>query len=112
MNGLIFSILLLTTSPSSTGPDSLPLKCVLLETQDNFLYYRPQRIYQSDQFVLFQNFKGRVVSQVDLKTGEMIRTTYLGDTFKPSYQILKGRCSEVQHTLDFWALDQMPFDRK
>ncbi|WP_114765662.1 hypothetical protein [Vibrio rhodolitus] len=111
MTNLIFSVLLLTTSPSSTGPDTLPLKCVLLETQDNFLYYRPQRIYQSEQFVLFQNFKGRVVSQVDLKTGEMIRTTYLGDKFDPNYQILKGVCQEVNHTLDFWALDQVPYDR-
>lgn len=111
MNSLIFSVLLLTISPSSTGPDSLPIKCQLLETRDTFLFYRAQKVYQSDQFALFQNFKGRVVSQVDLKTGEMIRTTYLGDNYKPSYQILKGRCSDVIHTLEFWALDQVPYDQ-
>ncbi|GAK86348.1 hypothetical protein JCM19238_3938 [Vibrio ponticus] len=41
----------------------------------------------------------------------MIRTTYLGDKFDPNYQILKGVCQEVNHTLDFWALDQVPYDR-
>ncbi|MBA5761376.1 hypothetical protein H2O73_03380 [Vibrio sp. 404] len=111
MNSLIFSVLLLTISPSSTGPDSLPLKCQLLDTRDTFLFYRGQKVYQSDQFALFQNFKGRVVSQVDLKTGELIRTTYLGDSYKPSYQILKGRCGDVVHTLEFWALDQVPYDQ-
>ncbi|GAB2646544.1 hypothetical protein [Vibrio panuliri] len=111
MNSFVLTVLLLTTSPASTGPDSLPLKCELLETKDTFLYYRPQKIYQSEQFVLFQNFKGRVISQVDLKTGEMIRTTYLGDNYDPNYQILKGRCKEVNHTLDFWALDQVSYDR-
>ncbi|WP_162063822.1 hypothetical protein [Vibrio taketomensis] len=112
MKSLIFSMLLLTTSPESTGPDSLPMKCLLLDSKDTFLFYRSQLVYGSEQFVIFQNFKGRVVSQVDMKTGEMIRTTYLGHEFKPSYQILKGRCDEVQHVLEFWSLDQVPFDQR
>ncbi|MGF1911289.1 hypothetical protein L4C38_17850 [Vibrio kasasachensis] len=111
MNSLIFSVLLLTTSPTSIGPDSLPLKCQLLETRDTFLFYRGQKVYQSDQFVLFQNIKGRVVSQVDLNTGELIRTTYLGNNYNPNYQILKGRCKDVVHTLEFWGLDQLPYDQ-
>lgn len=112
MKSLIFSMLLLTTSPDSTGPDSLPMKCRLLDSQDTFLYYRSQLVYSSDQFVIFQNFKGRVVSQIDLKTGEMIRTTYLGEEFKPSYQILKGHCHDAPHILDFWSLDSITFDQR
>lgn len=108
MNSIIFAVLLLTTPASATGPNSLPLKCELLETADTFLFYPEQMVYRSEQFVLFQNFKGRVITQVDVNTGDLIRTTYLGKTYEPNYQILKGRCKETVHILDFWQLDQAP----
>lgn len=111
MNAIIFAVLLLTTPASSTGPNSLPLKCELLESSDTFLFYREQMVYRSEQFVIFQNFKGRVVTQVDVKTGELIRTTYLGKSYQPNYQILKGKCDETIHILDFWLLDEVPFDQ-
>ncbi|KII76293.1 hypothetical protein [Vibrio renipiscarius] len=111
MNTVIFAVLLLTTPASSIGPNSLPLKCELLDTSDTFLFYREQTVYLSEQFVLFQNFKGRVVTQVDVKTGELIRTTYLGADYQPNYQIFKGLCQDTRHVLDFWKLDNVPFDR-
>ncbi len=54
-------------SVSAYGVDSTPLKCQLNDTTDQFWFYKEQLIYSSNQFVVFQNFKGRVVTQVDLK---------------------------------------------
>ncbi|TOF47144.1 hypothetical protein CGJ28_10285, partial [Vibrio parahaemolyticus] len=73
--GWIFALLLL--APHVQGMQSLkPLECKLTETpQDHFLFYREQMVYHSEQFVIFQNFKGRVSTQVDVKTGKLIRTT-------------------------------------
>lgn len=110
MSHLLLHLLLLVTPSYSTGPDTLPLQCDLHDSDDRFLFYRSQMVYRSEQFVIFQNFKGRVVSQVDMKTGELIRTTYIGDGYTPQYQILLGQCSESQHILDFWALDDISFD--
>ena len=111
MNTILFAVLLLTTPASSTGANSLPLKCELRETTDIFLFYPEQMVYRSDQFVLFQNINGRVVTQVNLKNGDLIRTTYLGDTYNPIYQILRGKCNDAVHILDFWQLDDIPFDQ-
>ncbi|TON68840.1 hypothetical protein CGH51_19000, partial [Vibrio parahaemolyticus] len=83
--GWIFALLLL--APHVQGMQSLkPLECKLTETpQDHFLFYREQMVYHSEQFVIFQNFKGRVSTQVDVKTGKLIRTTYIGEPFEPKY---------------------------
>ncbi|MGY3571633.1 hypothetical protein [Vibrio paucivorans] len=105
---LLFSALMLAL-PVKAG-ESLPLKCELLETADQFWFYREQMVYQSEQFAIFHNFKGRVVTQVDVKTNELIRTTYLGDSYTPKYQILMGRCPTIAHVLEMWQLDDVPMD--
>ncbi|EGA69111.1 hypothetical protein VISI1226_07388 [Vibrio sinaloensis DSM 21326] len=110
MNALILSALLLTVPSVSVDSDSLPLKCTLLDSADNFWFYHDQLVFHSNQFALFQNFKGRTVTQVDLKTNELIRTTYIGDRYNPKYQILLGRCEQAAHTLDIWELSQTPYD--
>lgn len=89
---------------------SLPLKCTLDATKDHFWYYQEQLVYQSEQFVIFQNFKGRVVTQVDLKTTKFSRTTYIGEPFIPRYQILFGICEEPNHVLRMWQMSSVPFD--
>ncbi|WP_117234690.1 hypothetical protein [Vibrio maerlii] len=89
---------------------SKPLNCNLKETADTFLFYPEQLVYQSEQFAIFHNFKGRVVTQVDMKTNELIRTTYLGESYTPKYQILFGQCSNAVNTLEMWQLNQVPFD--
>jgi hypothetical protein len=83
------------------------LKCQLAETQDHFVFYPAQLIYHSEQFALFQNFKGRVVTQVDVKTSQMVRTTYLGSEYTPAYQILFGQCDKVKETLSLWRNEQV-----
>ncbi|MCG9776076.1 hypothetical protein L1D49_22690, partial [Vibrio diabolicus] len=81
--GWILSALFIASNVSAI-PNLKPLECELTETpQDHFLFYREQMVYHSEQFVIFQNFKGRVSTQVDVKTGELIRTTYIGEPFKP-----------------------------
>lgn len=92
------------------GADSTPLKCQLNDTTDQFWFYKEQLVYSSNQFVVFQNFKGRVVTQVDLKTNELIRSTYLGDSYEPKYQILLGYCDNATHTLNMWSIDEVPLD--
>ncbi|MFN1534017.1 hypothetical protein [Vibrio jasicida] len=88
-----------------------PLECQLTETpQDHFLFYREQMVYHSEQFAIFQNFKGRVSTQVDLKTGKLIRTTFIGEPFKPRYQILFGYCPDVSQILQIWMLSEVPYD--
>ncbi|MEF1340806.1 hypothetical protein REH81_29255, partial [Vibrio rotiferianus] len=62
------------------------------------------------QFAIFQNFKGRVRTQVDLKTGELIRTTYIAEPFEPKYQILFGYCPNVSQVLQIWMLNEVPYD--
>ncbi|WP_295904001.1 hypothetical protein [uncultured Vibrio sp.] len=106
-------VLLLLILPGfhTLAEQSLPLKCQLLDTQDHFWFYKEQIVYHSDQFAVFQNFKGRVVTQVDLKTNELIRTTYIGDPFDPEYQILLGKCQSAKHTLEMWAMNQTPYDQ-
>ncbi|MFG0476929.1 hypothetical protein [Vibrio sp. YQ_10] len=108
--GWIFALLLL--APHVQGMQSLkPLECKLTETpQDHFLFYREQMVYHSEQFVIFQNFKGRVSTQVDVKTGELIRTTYIGELFEPKYQILFGFCRDISQTLQIWMLSEVPYD--
>ncbi len=56
--GWILSALLLAFS--SNAQQSLkPLECQLIDTpQDHFLFYREQMVYHSEQFAIFQNFKG------------------------------------------------------
>ncbi|EGV1829787.1 hypothetical protein AB5Q63_001985 [Vibrio parahaemolyticus] len=111
--GWIFVLLLL--APHVQGMQSLkPLECKLTETpQDHFLFYREQMVYHSEQFVIFQNFKGRVSTQVDVKTGKLIRTTYIGEPFEPfepKYQILFGFCPDISQTLQIWMLSEVPYD--
>tara|TARA_Y100001956_G_scaffold82909_1_gene106688 strand:- start:2600 stop:2935 length:336 start_codon:yes stop_codon:yes gene_type:complete len=110
MNSLILYALALSASTISVDSSSLPLKCRLLDTADNFWFYQDQMVYQSEQFAIFHNFKGRTVTQVDLKTNELIRTTYLGHSYQPKYQILLGQCDKAAHILDIWHLSQMPYD--
>ncbi len=108
--GWILSLLLLTSNAFAL-PNLKPLECQLRDTpQDHFLFYRDQMIYHSEQFVIFQNFKGRVTTQVDLKTGELIRTTYIGEPYDPKYQILFGTCPDVAYTLQIWMLNEVPYD--
>ncbi|EEX94402.1 hypothetical protein VIA_001562 [Vibrio orientalis CIP 102891 = ATCC 33934] len=45
-----------------------------------------------------------------MKTGELIRTTYIGEPYDPKYQILLGECLDVEHTLKMWQLDDVPYD--
>ncbi|ENM8495454.1 hypothetical protein AB8289_000846 [Vibrio parahaemolyticus] len=108
--GWIFALLLL--APHVQGMQSLkPLECKLTETpQDHFLFYREQMVYHSEQFVIFQNFKGRVSTQVDVKTGKLIRTTYIGEPFEHKYQILFGFCPDISQTLQIWMLSEVPYD--
>ncbi|HCG8199482.1 TPA: hypothetical protein NJ509_005176 [Vibrio parahaemolyticus] len=108
--GWIFALLLL--APHVQGMQSLkPLECKLTETpQDHFLFYREQMVYHSEQFVIFQNFKGRVSTQVDVKTGKLIRTTYIGEPFEPKYQILFSFCPDISQTLQIWMLSEVPYD--
>ena len=108
--GWILSAVLLTFS--SHAQQSLkPLECQLTDTpQDHFLFYSEQMVYHSEQFAIFQNFKGRVSTQVDLKTGKLIRTTFIGEPFEPKYQILFGDCPNVSQVLQIWMLSDVPYD--
>ncbi len=105
-NGLLGALSLLLSMPLFAATN-FGLKCQLSETQDHFVFYPAQLVYQSEQFALFHNFKGRVVTQVDLKTNQMVRTTYLGSEYTPRYQILFGQCDKVQETLSLWTREQV-----
>ncbi|NAX21655.1 hypothetical protein [Vibrio sp. V39_P1S14PM300] len=108
--GLI-TLALLTISPITPAQfNTAPLRCELTDTADYFLFYQDQLVYQSDQFAIFQNFKGRVSSQVDLKTGELVRTTYIGEPFEPKIQILYGHCMNPQSTLKMWEMSKVPYN--
>ncbi len=74
MNTLILSVLLLSTPAPTVDASALPLKCRLLKTADNFWFYREQMIYKTDQFAIFQNFKGRAVTRSDPSRFENQRT--------------------------------------
>ncbi|MFA0441871.1 hypothetical protein BCU66_000735 [Vibrio sp. 10N.286.49.B1] len=89
----------------------IPIKCLLKGNTDHFWFYQTQLVYQSDQFALFQNFKGRVVTQIDLTNGQFSRTTYIGAPFTAKHQILFGRCQEPAHVLKLWAVSAIPFDQ-
>lgn len=108
MNTLILYALLLSTPSPTVDASALPLKCHLLNTADNFWFYKEQMVYKSNQFAIFQNFIGRTVTQVDLRTSELIRTTYIGDPYDPKYQILMGRCVDTSHVLKMWELSDNP----
>lgn len=110
MQSIMLAFLLLSTPANTADPYSLPLKCELTQTADHFWFYREQLLYSSEQFAVFHNFKGRVVTQIDLKTGELIRTTYIGEPYDPKYQILLGSCHNPTHVLEMWELNQVPFD--
>jgi hypothetical protein len=109
MSTLLLYVLLLT-NPAAGQSSSIPLKCELLHSADTFWFYKEQLVFQSEQFIILQNFKGRTVTQVDMKTGELIRTTYIGEPYDPKYQILLGECFDVGHTLKMWQLDDVPYD--
>ena len=47
---------------------------------------------------------------MDLKTNELIRTTYIGEPYDPKYQILLGLCDKTKHTVEMWKLKQVPYD--
>ncbi len=109
--GWIISLLLLNFNANAL-PKLKPLECQLNDSpQDHFLFHHDQMIYHSEQFVIFQNFKGRVSTQVDLKTGELVRTTYIGEPFEPKYQILFGTCPDVSYILQLWMLSDVPYDK-
>ncbi|KJY84518.1 hypothetical protein TW81_03040 [Vibrio galatheae] len=108
MSTLLLYVLLLTNPSSAQHSSSLPLKCKLLHSEDTFGFIKNN---SSDQFVILQNFKGRAVAQIDLKTEELIRTTYIGKPYEPKYQILLGKCDSVQHTLNMWQLNAVPYDQ-
>ena len=90
---------------------SEPLRCTLTGSDDEFWFYPEQLIFRSDQFLLLQNFSGRVVTQVDLKTGEFYRTTVIGEPFRSQrlpdelegsisshkVQNLTGQCQAFHH---------------
>ncbi|WP_436317804.1 hypothetical protein [Vibrio agarivorans] len=109
MNKSLLSILAITLglfALPSLAAMSYSLNCTLKESDDRFIYFPTQLIYHSEQFAVFHNFKGRVVTQVDLKTNQMIRTTYIGEPFEPEYQILFGVCENANHTLSLWSREQ------
>lgn len=95
---------LCTSNVQAKGTDQL--HCMLSDTQDHFIYYPSQLVYASEQFAIFQNFKGRVTTQVDLKTGQMHRTTFIGEPFNPEYQILKGQCEGVAKIIRGWQREK------
>ncbi|QIA63644.1 hypothetical protein GT360_09005 [Vibrio astriarenae] len=100
------ALLAFSISFSTQSAMSYSLSCTLKASNDRFVYFPEQLIYQSDQFAVFHNFKGRVVTQVDLKTDQMIRTTYIGEPFDPEYQILFGSCANANTTLSLWLTEQ------
>lgn len=110
MSSILLYVLLLTNPASGQQSGPLPLKYTLLQTADSFWFYKEQLVYESEQFIVLQNFKGRTVTQIDLKTGELIRTTYIGDPYDPKYQILLGKCTNPQHTIKMWRLTEVPYD--
>ncbi|WP_070969017.1 hypothetical protein [Vibrio sonorensis] len=110
MNSLILATLLLTTPADEDQLPTPPLKCMLLNSRDNFWFYKEQLVYESEQFALFHNFKGRVVTQIDLKSGEWIRTTYIGEPYDPKYQILLGYCNNPIETLKKWKRSETIYD--
>ncbi|MDR9827709.1 hypothetical protein RCJ22_19085 [Vibrio sp. FNV 38] len=101
------SITFLLFSSTVNASMSYSLHCTLKETADTFIYFPEQLIYESNQFAVFHNFKGRVITQVDLKTLQMVRTTYIGEPFKPEYQILFGECPNAIHTLQLWKNEKL-----
>ncbi|MGV2988860.1 hypothetical protein ACE1OE_14555 [Vibrio sp. E150_011] len=103
----------LNAKPNTSSDQTafIPIKCLLKGSTDHFWFYQTQLIYQSDQFALFQNFKGRVVTQIDLTNGQFSRTTYIGAPFTAKHQILFGRCQEPAHVLKLWAVSTIPFDQ-
>lgn len=107
---LITLVLLCMVTPQAYA--NLPIRCFLTDNKDHFLFYPEQQVYRSEQFVIFQNFKGRVVSQIDLKTGKFSRTTYIGEPFSPQYQILFGSCNKPNHVLNMWHMNSVPLDQR
>ncbi len=109
---MIWRIIIISVLASySIMVSATPMKCTLSGSADHFWFYQEQLVYESNQFVIFQNFKGRVVTQVDLKTNQLIRTTYIGEPFEPEYQILRGSCKDAAHVLNFWTMSKTPFDQ-
>jgi hypothetical protein len=98
--------------PTGAVSAELPLKCRLDTSADQFWFYQDQLVFQSNQFVIFQNFKGRVVTQVDVKTGKFSRTTYIGEPFVPKYQMLFGTCEEPNHVLKMWHMSSVQMDER
>ncbi|GAL19119.1 hypothetical protein [Vibrio maritimus] len=105
-------LIFVATFGSGNAHAELPLKCQLNTTADQFWFYQEQLVFKSSQFVIFQNFKGRVVTQVDLKTGKFSRTTYIGEPFIPKYQMLFGTCEEPNHVLKMWHMSSVEMDQR
>ncbi|MGL6260197.1 hypothetical protein [Vibrio sp. WXL210] len=104
---LCLTFILTTYLTPAQATMTYALNCNLTETNDNFIYFPEQLIYYSDQFAVFHNFKGRVVTQVDLKTDQMVRTTYIGEPFDPQYQILFGECRNALSMIELWENERL-----
>ncbi|GEA50733.1 hypothetical protein VIN01S_15370 [Vibrio inusitatus NBRC 102082] len=78
------------------------LTCKLNATPDYFLYYSSQLVFGSDDFALLQNFQGRVSTHIELATGKMTRTTFIGQPFNAHIQTLQGECFEARQIIFNW----------
>lgn len=78
------------------------LTCKLSSTPDYFIYYSSQRVFVSGEFALLQNFQGRVSTHIELATGKMIRTTFIGPPFDAHTQTLQGECYEAREVIESW----------
>ncbi len=58
------------------------VRCSLDGSDDQFWFYPEQLVHLSGQFAVFQNFAGRVITQVELETGDFYRTTIIGEPFR------------------------------
>ncbi|GEM79212.1 hypothetical protein [Vibrio superstes] len=82
--------------------EQLTLTCKLSSTPDYFLYYSSQLVFVSNDFALLQNFQGRVSTHIELATGKMIRTTFIGQPFDAHTQTLQGECFEAREVIESW----------
>lgn len=92
------------SSPTIAGGTN-NLTCKLDDTPDYFIYYPTQLVFASEQFAIMQNFKGRVTTQIDLKTNQMLRTTFIGEPFEPDHQVLVGTCPKAAQVVEGWQTD-------
>ncbi|ANO34862.1 hypothetical protein BCU83_00955 [Vibrio breoganii] len=78
------------------------LSCKLDATPDYFIYYPSQLVFESQDFAILHNFQGRVSTHIELATGKMIRTTFIGQPFDAHTQTLQGECFEARQVIKSW----------